>query len=388
VVDVHAPDDALGEPMRRPVDLSVVLDTSGSMRNGKLDAAKRATRHLARSMGPDDTFGLVVFSDRARSVVAQGPVDLLELDRTLDRVWDHGGTDLHQGIRTGSDRLRARPDAVARVVVLSDGEPTAGRLHPDDFEQLARDIAADGASITTVGLGLDYNEDLLATIADVGGGDYAFVDQSADLTQVFDRTLRDTASVVAQGTSLRLTLPEGVQAEQVIGWDAQRHADGFTVYLGDLAAGQTRRILASLRVDGTVPQGEHPLVASADYIDLATGHAARDTDAPKLQLTADGDAVHRSLDQALHAQALRSVGNWHLEQSTRTYARGDREQARTLLQKSRDVLRDAAPYAPAAQLDLKAVDATAAAIEQHAPAAPEGRALIKGNKERFRAVTR
>lgn len=386
-VEVSAP-AGTGFEERRPVDLSVVVDASGSMRHGKLEEAKRATRHLAASLQPDDTFSLVVFANRAKVVQASGPPDLAALDRALDRVWDYGSTDLYQGMAMGADQVARREGAISRMVVLSDGQPTTGHKTTPPFQQLASRIAASGVSVSTVGLGLDFNEDLLSTISDIGGGDYAFVNEAADLQAVFAGELDRTAAVVARDTRVTIQLPAGLQPVDVIGWDATPQADGWSVYLGDVMAGQTRRIVTRVRVTDQAQVGSHDLMATADYIDLALQDRARTQQATELIVTDDVARVADSLDSTRQAAARRAYGNWYVEMSTRSYAEGDAAQARPLLQRGQDLLEQAAPHAPEALEDLQTVQTTRQALDTLAPSAPAARALIKGNKERYRAVTR
>jgi len=385
-IDVRAPDD-LGEQARRPVDLTVVLDTSGSMNQGKLDQAKRATRHLASSMGADDTFSLVTFADRARVVQAAGPADVAALDRVLDRVWDYGGTNLYQGMSVGAKQVAGREEAVQRLVVLSDGQPTVGRKDDASFQRLAAELAAGGVSVSTVGLGLEFNEDLLADVADLGGGTYDFVSDASDLASVFSDELDRTASVIARDTRVQLTLPDGIEGLEVIGWSATQSAGGWSVYLGDVFAGSHTRIVAKVRVDDDVPIGELPIEAVATYDDLVDGRRARDADESLLTVTTDASAVAASVDPQAAALARRAYGNWYLQMSTRSYAEGD-QRADELLEAGRRVLQEAARLQPEARRDLDELEQTRALFDTVAPNHPSARERIKVNKERYRAVFR
>ena len=384
-IDVIA-DAAPGTQARRPVDLTVVLDTSGSMNEGKLDQAKRATRHLAEQMGPNDTFSVVTFADRARVIQPAGPADPATLGRVLDRVWDYGGTNLYEGISVGADQIVGRPEAIHRVVVLSDGHPTTGRKTDDSFHRLAGQLAQRGVSVSTVGLGLDFNEDLLASMADLGGGSYDFVSEAVDLTTVFDDELSRTASVIARDTRVALTLPEGIDGLEIIGWTATRSAGGWSVYLGDVAAGSRTRIVAKVQVS---PQaaGARTIDATATYSDLIDARRASDADTETLTITSDEVVVRRSVDPNAAAVARRAYGNWYLDMSTRSYADGD-QRAEALLEQGRALLLDAVAHDPAAEADLAELESTRSVFESVAPSHPRARQRVKANKERYRAVFR
>mgnify|MGYP000713247278 CR=1 FL=1 len=385
-IDVRAP-GVDGRNARRPVDLAVVLDTSGSMNEGKLDQAKRATRRLAESMGPDDTFSLVTFADRARVVVGSGPADVAGLDRVLDRVWDYGGTNLYQGMTVAAEQVARRPEAVQRLVVLSDGQPTTGRKDDASFERLATELASQGVGVSTVGLGLDFNEDLLASLADLGGGTYDFVGDAVDLTPVFAEELQHTSTVLARDTRVQLELPDGLDGLEIIGWSATRSSGGWSVYLGDVAAGSHTRIVAKVEVRDDADLGPLDVRASATYLDLIDGQRARTDDQATLAVTADARVVAASVDPEASAVARRAYGNWYLLKSTRAYAEGKADAA-PLLRAGRQVIEEAARFDPEVSRDLERFDATRQLIDEVSPSHPSARQRIKANKERYRAVFR
>ena len=203
-IEVSAPAD-LGTGARRPVDLAVVLDTSGSMRD-EIETAKAATLELARSLSPNDTLSVVAFAGQARVVrraqgVASGP-DLVD---TLEGLYAHGGTNLFEGLELGGVTLARRPGALQRVVLLSDGKATEGELRPEAFARLASDLASRGTSVSTVGLGATYNEDLMARIADLGGGRYDDIAAGHELMSVFQEEVTRSATLIASDSRVTVT---------------------------------------------------------------------------------------------------------------------------------------------------------------------------------------
>ena len=105
-----------------------------------------------------------------------------------------------------------------------------------------------GVTVSAMGLGLDYNEDLLAAMADAGGGAYRFVGQPGTLASMFNEELLQLSTVVAHQTSLSLDLLGDVRILEVYGYDLTRTDTGYTVFLGDLHAGQTKKLVARVRV--------------------------------------------------------------------------------------------------------------------------------------------
>ena len=390
VLEVRAPTSP-GEVTRRPVDLAVVLDGSGSMSaTGKIDHAKEAARQLARAIGPDDTYSLVVFNDAARVIRPAAPVtDARAIDRLLQRVYEGGGTNLHQGLLHGGREIARVHDSdrVGRVVVLSDGKATVGITNPEQTAAQAAELARDGITVSTIGLGLDYNEDALAKIADLGGGSYDFVDNPSTLAQVFDDELQRSFKVVARGARVRLELLGGTELLEVIGWETTAAGLGqHDIWLGDLVAGETRRIVARVRTDATTGTAE---VASAQIDYVHTGGLGHATLPLYLPVVSASEATElTNVKWATIAQ--RAWANLYVERSTRAYASGDVAESRELIRQGQQVLEAAArDYdAPALLHEARGLDDTLQVFEHNAPSSVQGRRAIKSTKETFRGRVR
>jgi Ca-activated chloride channel family protein len=392
-ISVSAP-PGLGDAARRPVDLSVVMDVSGSMAaRGKMDEARRAAKALVRELSPQDTFSLVVFNDDATTAIPARRVTSPDaLVDTIDHIYEGGGTNLYAGMDRGAEQIRrSRTDgAVSRIVVLSDGNANIGVTDPGALSRFSADLAADGITVSTVGMGLDYNEDLLAHLSDVGGGSYHFVAPGTSLQEVFRQELISTASVVGQGTIVHVELPPEVSPVEVIGWDAQRSGNGWDVFVGDVYAGETKKVVARVRVRPTAG-GELPVAAvDARYHDVPDARAAHTPAAAVARVTSDPAAVDASVDRAAAAAANRALGSWYLDRSTRAYEQGDAAQARSLGQQGSAVLREAARAlgVPELSTDADVVDAVVAPMASVPATSEEGRIQTKKNKELYRDLAR
>lgn len=385
-ITVRAPDE-LGRSFRRPVDLAVVMDTSGSMTDrGKIAYARQAAKVLAGSMRPGDTYSLVTFSDEARTIIPATRVrNVQPIHAAIDRIEEGGSTNLYAGLVAGADQARSALTAenVGRVVVLSDGKANVGRTDPMSLTRLVGRLSREGVSVSTVGLGVDFDEDRLARLADVGGGSYDYVDDPRQLQQVFSDELDRTSRVVARRTRLSIDLPEGVTGLEVLGWQAEQTARGWAVDLGDVYAGETRKIVARVRVAPGGPGLREVAAVDADYVDLVDGQQATSHAVARVDVVQDSRLAERSWNKPRAAAAREAWGNQQLERSARAYQRGDRAQAQQYARSSASTLRQAAVDFGDEDLATQAdnVEKLNDVFGSVEPESVDGRANIKQAKE-------
>ncbi|MEQ1501197.1 MAG: hypothetical protein ABMB14_03160 [Myxococcota bacterium] len=177
---------------------------------------------------------------------------------------------------------------------------------------------------------------------------------------------------------------------EVVGWDATRTEHGWDVFIGDVYSGETKKIVAKVRVDGSVRGERVAADATAAYLDVTDGVDARSTDQASVTVTDDPAAVAASLDRTRAIEATRAVGSQFLDLSTRAYARGERSRSVDLAAEGARLMHATAAEYGDADLGADATELEAAgqAFEIHTPTSTEGRTLIKVNKERFRDLAR
>lgn len=393
VVTVNAPTSG-GETIDRPVDLSVVIDASGSMADrGKIDYARQAAKLLASNLDADDRFSLITFNDSARTLIPAVPVrDHGALNRAIDGILQGGGTNLFAGLEQGANQVRnsVQPGMVGRVVVLSDGHANVGLTSPAAFAKLSSELAAGGVAVSAIGLGRDYNEDLLAQMADIGGGTYDYVDDPRELSGVLADELERTASVVARGVRVKVQLPPEVQPLDVLGWDARQVDGGWSVWLGDVYAGESRKIVARVRVNEADLGGFQAATVEADYLDLVLDTQARSTAVATATITRDHQQAAASAHRDRTIASQEAWGAWHLEQSTRAWEAGNREEALRANRAGRDVLRRAAIDFADDDLEAAAegLEELGSVMEAASPHSYDGKGVLKAAKEESRALAR
>lgn len=236
---------------RRLTDLIVVLDRSGSMSGLKLQYARAAVRELIGELGSADRFALVTYSDNARldiELATATPGNRASWQRGLDAIHASGATNISDGLDMGF-RLVEAPRAgarVPRIILISDGLANRGERSVASLVARARRAAQGEYALSTVGVGDDFNEQLMTAIADAGTGNYYYLQRADDLALVFAGEFAAARNTVASGLELRIDPGLGVQVLSVAGYPLEREGSRVVVRPGSMASGQQRRIWVTL----------------------------------------------------------------------------------------------------------------------------------------------
>lgn len=239
-------DEIAGRAAHRPVDLVLVLDRSGSMTGDKIEDARQAVLGLLEHMNPDDRLALVSY---ATGVTVHGPLTRADetgrarLAAQVRQVQAGGNTNLGAGLAEGL-RLLEHSDGhrSGRLVLLSDGLANEGVTDPDSLAALASRGMEMGFSVSTVGVGLDFNERLMTALADHGGGDYTFLEDPAWFAETFHKELRNARQVAARSLEIRVPLPAGVVLEHAAGYPVVVEQGEAVFRPGAVLSGQTREL--------------------------------------------------------------------------------------------------------------------------------------------------
>jgi Ca-activated chloride channel family protein len=203
--------------VRMPLNFALVLDHSGSMKGAKLRNVKEAVKMVIDRLEPTDYVSVVIFDDTSQVVIPSLPAnDKPGMKATVDQIRDAGGTTMSLGMIQGLNELRRWniPNAVNRMILLTDGV-TYG--DSDRCRQLARDAAAAGIAIYPLGIGADWDEDLLDSIGQLSGGMPAeFIRDPSDALSIFEQQLQSAVDVAIRNATLILRLPVGVSAKKAV----------------------------------------------------------------------------------------------------------------------------------------------------------------------------
>jgi len=237
---------------RPPVHLSVVLDKSGSMEGRPLEQVKEACRLLIDKMSPADTLSVVTFAENVDITLAQSAVTKKEqLKAQLDLIRARGTTNLYGGMIAGANQLATvhGPTHLSRIILLTDGEANEGVTDYADIIAKARQIKRDGYSVSTTGVGIEYNEELMRGIARNTLGNYYYIENVSDIPRVFEEELATLFEVVAKRLELKLRLPKGVNLGKFYGREVSSDNGQVGLELPDVVAGRAQQNLLKLAFD-------------------------------------------------------------------------------------------------------------------------------------------
>ena len=238
---------------RPAVNLAIVLDRSGSMSGEKLNKAKDAAIEALRRLSPQDIFSLVVYDHNVRTIVpAQSAGNVEWIEGRISNIRSGGNTALFGGVSQGAAEVRKniRSEYVHRVILLSDGLANVGPSTPDDLGRLGTALIKENISVTTVGVGTDYNEDLMTQLAQNSDGNSYFVESSYDLPRIFASELGDVLSVVAKRVQLQIECPDGVRPLSIIGRQGRIRGRSVELYLNQLYGSQEKYALVEVEIAG------------------------------------------------------------------------------------------------------------------------------------------
>jgi Ca-activated chloride channel family protein len=246
---------------RAPMNLAVVLDRSGSMQGAKIEKARQAACVAIDQLASDDIFSLVIFDNETEVILPPERVGderhREAMKERIDHIRARGSTAIYAGVNLGAAQLRKNFDKerVNRVILLSDGIANVGPSRTSDLATLGRDLRRDGIAVSTVGLGDDYNEDLMTALAEASNANYYYVRDAEKLPGIFAEELGATRSIVARGVTIRIIVPDGVRVREIMG-RPEIDCSGRTVeiQLPEYFGGEKRRFLARCVVDKATPE--------------------------------------------------------------------------------------------------------------------------------------
>ncbi len=333
---------------RTPLNLAVVLDKSGSMTGAKLEKAKQAATQLVDQLAPNDFFSMVIFSDHADVLVpAQRVENKSALKERIESITANGSTALYAGVKMGADQIREyfSSKRINRVILLSDGLANVGPSSPHELRRCGSDLSERGISVTTIGVGDDYNEDLMAGLAEASDANYYYVKDTEKLPEIFAKELGELLTVAAREIKIEITCPDGVRPLGFIGRSEKFQDQKASVNLSQFTLGQNRYLFLRCEVNGNQPEVARVRVHYTDELNGGTVQTAADI--LKIRFTRDQSESDRSVNGAVVADKEIMLTAVAKEAAIAQADAGNYKQAATILAGQGGALSRAYANAPA-----------------------------------------
>lgn len=277
---------------RLPINLVIVLDRSGSMQGEKLQQAKQAASMAIEQLDGQDTVAVVAYNHVVDVVVPATRLDNPEaLRAAIANIGSGGDTGLFAGVAKGVSELQRFLDqqSVNRLLLISDGLANVGPAAANELEELGQSLSAEGIAVTTIGLGLDYHEDLLVALAKSSDGNHVFAETADSLDNIFNRELADLKSVVALDIDVEIMCADGVLPVRVLGRDAEIIGQVIRTSLNQLYDQQDQYIFLEVEL----PAGQHRQTKPVMAVKASYWQPSR---------LSSGSAASSSSNQQLHQQ--------------------------------------------------------------------------------------
>ncbi len=335
--------DLPGETDRAPVNLAIVLDRSGSMRGEKLRKAREAAILAIDLLRADDIVSVVTYDDVVRvAVPATRLHDKESIYAAIRAITDGGRTALFAGVSKGAAEVRKFLDAnrVNRVILLSDGLANVGPSTPSELGQLGASLGKEGISVTTIGLGLGYNEDLMTRLAGMSDGHHAFVENSSDLARIFAAEFKTALTVVAKQLRIIIHCADSIRPIRVLGRNAEIIGQNVHVNLNQLSGSQEKFVMLEIEVPpGTA--GEQRDVASVDvsYQDLLARKADSLRGTVQVNFSKAKEEVLKNVNKPVMDSAAEQVVNEMSKDAVVLRDAGRDEEAKEVLKQSGDYIK-------------------------------------------------
>lgn len=238
------------EQSRMPVNVSFVLDRSGSMSGAKLSYTKQAVNFALEHLDSEDTVSVVTFDDQVDTLLSpQKAVNKDQMNMLVRGIQSGGCTNLSGGLFKGAGLVRENlsREQVNRVILLTDGLANAGVTEPDKIISKVKGLSENGISVSALGVGDDFQEDLLVEIAEAGAGNFYYIASPDNLPEIFRQELQGLLSITGQNLELSILPAPGVEVIRVLGYEPQWGKE-VKVGLPDIYSGDTKTVLVELGV--------------------------------------------------------------------------------------------------------------------------------------------
>jgi Ca-activated chloride channel homolog len=283
--------ELLNQKKRAPLNISIVIDRSGSMSGDKIKYARQAAMFVVDQLGSDDYVSVVQYDNSVEVVSASATVQNKEILKSkIEKIFDRGSTNMTGGMLKGYDEVLStkKEGYVNRVLLMTDGLANVGITDSAQICKIAeKKCKENGIGISTFGIGADYNENLLTAIAETGCGSYYYIDSPDKIPGIFAKELEGLLSVVAQNLSVDIAFPnEFLKCEKVYGYPFTIKDNKVNIQFNDLYSKEEKAVVIQFSRLKNLPDQVN-YTAGIGYTDAQTLNVVKEEKKITLQSHAD-----------------------------------------------------------------------------------------------------
>lgn len=296
------------------VNISLVVDVSGSMEGQKIELVKKSMNKFIRSLKDGDYLSIILFDTEASVLLT---CTSLEANRQniyamVDKIYTRESTNLNAGMLLGYKEIlkQHRSDTNSRVILLTDGQTNHGEVNHEQIIRNSLDYNEKGISISTIGVGESLDFDLLRQLADRGRGTNYFIGENeGDINKVFDEELNALLYKVGDRPLLTIDLPDGWQIEECFGYNpTYRGNSKVTIDLGSLNASSTRIVMMKIRKNGD-RECDNQISANLNFIKNSETLSINSKKKYSSEISSTNDEIGMNYDIAFMAQTLKRAAH-------------------------------------------------------------------------------
>lgn len=338
-VEIEADQVRNSDVARPAMNLSVVIDRSGSMSGDKIRNAKKAAHHIVDNLNANDYLSIIIYDQDVTTLHHQAHVtNKAAIKRKIDGITDRGSTNLMGGAMRGYEEVNEyyKSGYINRVLLLSDGLANEGIKDPVKIKRIIQNkFREENIALSTFGVGNDYNEDLMTAMAENGNGNYYFIEKPTEIAGIFRKELNGLKEVVAQNTILNITLPNNVKMKKVYGYSHVQRGNKVTIKLNDVFSKEVKGILMKYTVSSTQRANRMNFYTQVKYNKpnndrnniLSVRNMQNYTNSPKV--------YNEHFSEWVESQVVLNEANYKMEVAMKAIDRGDYAQGRKLVKETK-----------------------------------------------------
>ena len=332
------------EQKRIAANVAIVLDRSGSMDGEKMSRAREAAIIALQCLDNNDIVSIVAYDDDARVIVPATKVSEKDyIIRQINGIYAVGSTALYAGVQKGAAEVRKffSKNKVNRVILLSDGQANVGPQTPNDLRYLGEELVEEGISVTTIGLGLDYNEDLMVELARSSNGNRYFARTANQLNTIFEKEFGDVLSVVAQEVVINIHCAEGIRPIRSLNRDPVIEGQNITLHLNQIYSKQEKYLICEVEIPAT-SANETRRVAQVDvsYANMKTSVTDRQSHFLTARFSYSDEEIKKATHKDAMSDALLQLAVKQNRFAVELRDKGEISRAREVLKENAEKLRE------------------------------------------------